>query len=217
MEYQNNTESLEKYISEYVPDAARIGLVVAVEMSAVKRKYGYADEVFHQLIGMGEGSKAQALQNVTDAIAFLRLAQHAEGIVDVALAVTDSTQQGCGKIISCQNFVQNGIFFRNGDLRHGGFLLIKYSCFLLFYVLDNPQLKYAKIRAFSLCFVPVYHRKNPHATVFAGIIFKKYRANLYNLESFPLLKYTILLNRPNIEPQRPDFSLTYLRFAVYLV
>ena len=49
MEYQNHTESLEKYISEYVPDAARIGLVVAVEMSAVKRKYGYADEVFHHI------------------------------------------------------------------------------------------------------------------------------------------------------------------------
>lgn len=49
MEFTEHAESLEAYIGEYVPDSARIGLVTAVEMSAVKRRYGYADEVFHHM------------------------------------------------------------------------------------------------------------------------------------------------------------------------
>ncbi len=41
-----NMESLEQEMREYVPDNGRIGMVVAVEMSAVKRRYGLADHVF---------------------------------------------------------------------------------------------------------------------------------------------------------------------------
>ena len=36
----------ENDIDEFVPDAPRIGMVVAVEMSAIKNRLGYADDVF---------------------------------------------------------------------------------------------------------------------------------------------------------------------------
>jgi hypothetical protein len=58
--------------------------------------------------------------------------------------------------------------------------------------MDNPQLECANEGAFSFRFVPVYHRKNGLATGFAGFFFPFSRVNLYNLESFPLLKNPIL-------------------------
>lgn len=40
------SDQIEKAMDEFVPDAPRIGMVVAVEMSAVKDRFGYADDVF---------------------------------------------------------------------------------------------------------------------------------------------------------------------------
>jgi hypothetical protein len=76
-------------------------------------------------------------------------------------------------------------------------------------------LKYVNHCNISSCFVPVYHRKNPHATGFAGFFFEITGVNLYNLASFPLLKYPILYTWPNTRPFEAVISLTSPDFAVY--
>ena len=56
----------------------------------------------------------------------------------------------------------------------------------------KPESKYINYAAFSLYFVSVYHRKTALATGFPVFFFQNRRVNLYNLESFPLLKHPIL-------------------------
>ena len=50
---------------------------------------------------------------LADAITLLGLAQHAESIVDVAVAIADSTYHGCGKLKCVKDFIQDCIVFRN--------------------------------------------------------------------------------------------------------
>ena len=79
---------------------------------------GDADEVLHQLLRMGEGCQRQTLQDKTDAVALLRLAQDAEGIIDVPLTIANSTHQRCRKIIGRQNFFQNSILLGVVEICH---------------------------------------------------------------------------------------------------
>ena len=67
---------------------------------------------------MGECGRGQALQDETDGVTFLRLAQHAEGIVDVALAVTDCTQQRGGEVKVLQNFGQDRVVLGIKNIRY---------------------------------------------------------------------------------------------------
>ena len=59
---------------------------------------------------MGKGCGAEALQDKTNTVTLLRLAQDTEGIVDMALTVADSAQQGRREIIGGENFGKNGVF-----------------------------------------------------------------------------------------------------------
>ena len=79
---------------------------------------GDADKVLHQLLGMGEGCAGQTLENEADSITFLGLADDAEGIIDVALAIADSTQQRGREIISGQDFLKNPVIIGNIQLAH---------------------------------------------------------------------------------------------------
>ena len=62
---------------------------------------------------MGEGSGRKALEDEADAVPLLGLAEDAEGIVDMALAVADSAQQRLGEIVGGQDFREDGIVFRD--------------------------------------------------------------------------------------------------------
>ena len=67
---------------------------------------------------MGEGCQRQTLQDKTDAVALLRLAQDAEGVIDVPLTIADGTHQRCRKIIGRQNLFQNSILFGVVKISH---------------------------------------------------------------------------------------------------
>ena len=71
------------------------------------------DKVLHQLLLAGERCHRQALQDKTDRLSLLGLTNQAEGIVDMAAAITDSPQQRCGEIISSDHFAQDRFVFRN--------------------------------------------------------------------------------------------------------
>jgi hypothetical protein len=94
---------------------------------------------------VGEGGRGQTLENEADGVTFLGLADHTEGIVDVALTVADSTHQSCGKFICGKNFLQNRIVFGNEQLAHGNILLNFYTWF--FY--DFPKNSIAQLKLFG--------------------------------------------------------------------
>ena len=65
---------------------------------------------------MGEGRAAQALQNIADGVTLLALAKHAEGVVDVALAVAYSAQQGGGELVGREHLGKDRIVLGNENL-----------------------------------------------------------------------------------------------------
>ena len=77
---------------------------------------GDPDEILHQLLRMGEGSAAQALQDEADGVALLRLAENAKGVVDVALTVARRAQQGGGEFIGAENLGKDRGVAGNGNL-----------------------------------------------------------------------------------------------------
>ena len=93
----------------------RLDITIGVEYGSSSEQ---TKEILHQLIRMGKCRQRQALEDKTDGIAFLGLANHAESVVNVALTIPGSTQQGCREVEGFQHFAKNRVIFGIIEPRH---------------------------------------------------------------------------------------------------